>query len=76
LDVKDIKGKWLEAIVVDLCDDSMRVHFKKFSNKWDEDVCKDESLINVKYAEVGKYSGAFGYAKFHKAKTEQNLNQK
>ena len=43
------------------------MHFKKWSSKWDEQISKltDEILIDTKYAEVGKYSDAFGYAKFH-----------
>ena len=38
LDVRDIKGKWLEAqvIQIELENSLFVVHFKGFSSKWDE----------------------------------------
>jgi len=38
LDVRDVKGKWLEAqvILIDEDEGQMLAHFKGFSNKWDE----------------------------------------
>ena len=43
----------------------MRVHFKGFASKWDETVPINDDLIDKKYAEVGLYSNAYGFAKFH-----------
>jgi hypothetical protein len=64
----DTKGKWLEASVVDIdyLEKTFVVHFKGYSSKWDEIVSLDNSLIGVKYAEIGLYSGAYGFAKYNK----------
>lgn len=64
LDVKDVKGKWLEAFVVDLNENEMRVHFKGWSTKWDEWIPIDQKLIDVKYAEIGRFSPAFGSGRY------------
>jgi hypothetical protein len=59
-------------VEIDMERNKFRVHFKGFSSKWDEEIDlpkeNDEhnSLIDEKYAEIGLYSGAIGYAKFHK----------
>ena len=44
----------------------MRVHFKGWSSKWDEIVNINSENIDVKYAEIGLYSKAYGLAKFHR----------
>lgn len=43
----------------------MKVHFKGWKSKFDEVIQIDNSLIGEKYAEIGLFSKAFGYAKFH-----------
>ena len=66
LDVKDVKGKWLEAHIVEIYDENrIRVHFKNWSSKWDEEVDVSPSNLDIKYAEIGLYSNGYGYAKFH-----------
>ena len=61
LDVRDLKGKWLEAIVVKIVPGQyMTVHFRGWNKKWDEDVPLDpehfNDLLDFKVAEVGSYS--------------------
>jgi len=37
--VRDIKGKWLEANIVELVEDQyMKVHFRGWNKKWDENI--------------------------------------
>lgn len=68
LDAKDVKGKWYEATVVGFQEEqnSFVVHFKGFSSKWDESIKKESSQLDEKFAEVGLYSSAFGFAKYNK----------
>ncbi len=50
-------------------DDQIRVHYKNYSDKWDEWLHKSSSkwVDRVgRIAEVGKFSEGFGFAKFHK----------
>ena len=42
----------------------MRVHYKGWANKFDEHIPITDELLDVKYAEIGKYSCAYGQAKF------------
>jgi hypothetical protein len=71
LDVRDVKGKWLEANIVHIVPDQyMTVHFKGWASKWDEHIPLDpehfNDFLDVKIAEVGMYSDAYGAAKFDK----------
>lgn len=72
LDVRDVKGKWLEAVVVQVNDHEqvMKVHFKGWASKWDELLPFNEeqmnNLLDLKFAEIGRYSDAYGAAKFEK----------
>jgi hypothetical protein len=35
--VKDVKGKWLEANIIEMVSDEyIKVHYKGWSKKWDE----------------------------------------
>ena len=37
VDVQDVKGKWLEAQVIEIVPNNyIKVHFKGWSSKWDE----------------------------------------
>jgi hypothetical protein len=42
-----------------------KAHFKGWASKWDEYIKIYDDLIDSKYAEVGLYSDAYGFAKFH-----------
>ena len=60
LDVLDQHNKWLEATVVDLNEDWIKVHFKGFTPRWDEYI-SFKDLHKVR--EVGALSKAHGWAK-------------
>lgn len=80
IDVKDVKGKWLEARIIHIVPDQyMTVHFKGWSSKWDEQIPIHpehlNDLIDTKFAEIGMYSDAFGKAKFDKQIQQSQLNK-
>lgn len=57
IDVKDTKGKWLEAIVVAVNGNgTIRVHYKGFTSKWEEDLPIDSERIK----QIGLKSDAQG----------------
>lgn len=58
IDVKDTMDKWLEAIVVDIKDSGkvIRVHYKGYTAKWEEDLPVDSKRI----AQIGYHSKAIG----------------
>lgn len=68
IDVKDTVDKWMEAHVIELNRRYIRIHYKGWSSKFDEYLPAEEeefeSLIDVKVAEIGRFSKAFGQAKF------------
>lgn len=76
LDVKDVKGKWLEARVVEVSPSGshFKVHFVGWVSKWDETIpaspAETEQLLDTKYAEVGSYSKAQGFAKYHRGEAQ------
>lgn len=68
LDVRDQKGAWLEAHVVDIQGDFFKIHYKGWAAKFDEFIPLDspnDHLLDTKYAEIGLYSRAYGQAKFN-----------
>eukprot|EP00347_Sterkiella_histriomuscorum_P002114 403369422 len=88
LDVRDVKGKWLEANIVDVEDlqsdnnlicRRIQVHFKGWSKKWDETILIDcqsiHDLLDSKIAEIGMYSGAYGRAKFDKSMRQKSKSK-
>lgn len=58
LDVKDQKGRWLEAEVIEITPLYLKIHYLGQPDKFDEYLPQDEELLDVKYAELGKYSSA------------------
>jgi len=48
----------------------MKVHFKGWASKWDEVIPINEehmnNLLDLKFSEVGRYSEAYGAAKYEK----------
>ena len=76
LDVRDLKGKWLEATVVEIDQErrTFTVHFKGFASKWDEVIENRSELVDSKFAEIGLYSGGYGFAKFHKESINMSEN--
>ena len=67
LDVRDVKGKWLEAQIVELSDTYFKIHYKGWAAKFDEFIPLDQQghLLDTKFAEIGLYSLAYGGAKFN-----------
>lgn len=60
IDVKHEVGGWLEARVIQIEGDKVRVHFEKYHPKYDCWVdLKDKSRVS----EIGKHSKAFGIGK-------------
>lgn len=74
LDVKDTTGKWLEAQIIDLNNDFIKIHYKGWASKFDEYIPISSQQLDTKYAEVGKYSSAFGYAKFSQVANHAERN--
>ncbi len=70
LDVKDSRNKWLETNIVELNKDYFKIHYKGWSAKFDEylPILPENNLIDVKYAEIGLYSNAYGQAKYKNQK--------
>jgi hypothetical protein len=60
--VKDEKNKWLEAQILEVANDYIKIHYKGWSSKFDEyipiPINFDEPNIQLdtKYAEIGLYS--------------------
>ena len=70
LDVKDSRNKWLEAHIVEMKPTYIKIHYKGWSSKFDEYIptsngeTSENELLDVKFAEIGRYSQAYGEAKF------------
>mmetsp|Transcript_31275 Transcript_31275/g.27645 ORF Transcript_31275/g.27645 Transcript_31275/m.27645 type:complete len:257 (-) Transcript_31275:220-990(-) len=57
IDAKDTYNKWLEAFIIKLNGDgTIKIHFKGFTARWDQDMKKDDECI----AQIGYHSAAFG----------------
>jgi len=56
IDVKDTINKWCEARVIEVKPNSIVVHYKGFTSKFDEELANDSSRI----AQIGRYSDAYG----------------
>ena len=58
--MKDEKNKWLEAQILEVANDYIKIHYKGWSPKFDEyiPINFDEPNIQLdtKYAEIGLYS--------------------
>ena len=70
LDVKDSRNKWLETNIIELNKDYIKIHYKGWSSKFDEylPILPENKLIDIKYAEIGLYSNAYGQAKYKNQK--------
>ena len=67
IDVQDTYKKWIEARVIKVDKESIRVHYKGFTERWDEDLSFDSDRIE----EVGRHSKAFGIGRVHKNQIER-----
>ena len=56
IDVKDTYGKWLEAFIIEVKEDVIKVHYKGFTARWEEELPKDSDRI----AQIGSRSAAYG----------------
>mmetsp|Transcript_1526 Transcript_1526/g.1480 ORF Transcript_1526/g.1480 Transcript_1526/m.1480 type:complete len:310 (+) Transcript_1526:1-930(+) len=58
IDVIDTQNKWLEAFVIEIKEEGkvIRVHYKGFTAKWEEDLPIDSDRI----AQIGYHSKAYG----------------
>jgi hypothetical protein len=60
--VKDEKNKWLEAQIIEVANDYIKIHYKGWSSKFDEYIPipinfdEPNSQLDNKYAEIGLYS--------------------
>ena len=57
--MKDEKNKWLEAQILEVANDYIKIHYKGWSSKFEEYIpIFDEPNIQLdtKYAEIGLYS--------------------
>ena len=60
--MKDEKNKWLEAQILEVANDYIKIHYKGWSSKFDEYIPipinfdEHNSQLDNKYAEIGLYS--------------------
>jgi hypothetical protein len=54
--VKDEKNKWLEAQILEVANDYIKIHYKGWSSKFDEYIDEPNIQLDTKYAEIGLYS--------------------
>jgi hypothetical protein len=57
--VKDEKNKWLEAQILEVANDYIKIHYKGWSSKFDEYIpipINFDEQLDTKYAEIGLYS--------------------
>ena len=71
IDVKDGKNKWLEAQVIEVKKEYIKIHYRGWAAKFDEylpvsHMNPNDPLLDKKYAEIGMYSKAIGQAKYIK----------
>lgn len=74
--MKDSLGKWLEANIIEIIptEMSIKIHYKGWASKFDEYLPvfdPSQKLLDTKYAEIGRYSAAYGRARFEKAHSQQ-----
>lgn len=62
IDVKDTYDRWLEASVVKVNEDTIRIHYKGYTARWEENLPFDSPRI----AEIGTHSKAFGRGRRYK----------
>ena len=78
LDIYDVKlRRWLEAVVVDLKEESghvktIKVHFRSYNASYDEWIDCAKEAVRIK--EVGSFSGAEGAAKYN-VRIQQELHE-
>ena len=73
IDVKDTYNKWLEATVVKVnSDKTIRVHYKGYTARWEEDLPFDSDRI----ARIGYKSSASGSGKTQKNAEKRAKQQK
>ena len=81
LDVRDEKNKWLEAQIIQVTNDSIKIHYKGWSSKFDEFIPvpsnpdEPSHLLDTKYAEIGLYSNAYGQAKYIKERLQRDKDR-
>ncbi|CAG9326059.1 unnamed protein product [Blepharisma stoltei] len=71
IDVKDTYNKWMEATIVDMNSTQIRVHFKGYTERWDEWINKNSERIS----EIGSKSTAFGIGKFDPSRPNRFSNK-
>lgn len=60
--MKDEKNKWLEAQILEVANDYIKIHYKGWSSKFDEYIPipinfdEPNCQLDTKYAEIGLYS--------------------
>jgi len=62
LDILDERDTWLEARVIEMTNDRIKIHYRGYASKFDEWLPKNSKRI----AEVGLHSKAYGGAKYRK----------
>lgn len=72
LDILDERDTWLEARVIDMTSDKIRIHYYGYSSKFDEWILKNSDRI----AEVGSHSKAYGGAKYRQENSNNEHRQK
>lgn len=64
IDIYDVKDRmWREAHVVEINKDQIKIHYRGFTDKYDEWLNITKDLARIK--EVGSLSGAEGQAKYN-----------
>lgn len=59
IDVKDTYNKWMEAIIVEVRHSTIVVHYKGYTNRWDEEL----DMTSERIAQIGYHSTAYGSGK-------------